>query len=75
MNCKGDSSEICGGPYGLTMYQMTGWGFEGCWTDAVGSRTLSQAQYGLGDLTVAKCTTACKKGGYTYAGLEYGNEW
>ena len=75
MSCKGNSNETCGGSNGLSMYQLTGWSSVGCWTDAVGSRTLPQAQYGLGDLTVEKCTTACKQGGYKYAGVEYGNEW
>jgi hypothetical protein len=72
MSCNGNNNEICGGSNGLSMYQLTGWSSVGCWTDAVGSRTLPQAQYGLGAMTVELCTTACKKGGYTYAGMEYG---
>lgn len=74
MTCNGNKNEICGGPNGLSVYQLTGWFDVGCWNDTVGVRTLSQEQYGLGDLTLAKCTGACAKNGYTLAGLEYGNE-
>ena len=75
MSCNGDNNETCGGPNGINIYQHTGWYQVGCWSDAVGSRTLNNEQYGLGDMTVEKCTAACQKGGYTYAGVEYGNEW
>lgn len=46
----------------------------GCYNDTVGARTLSQAQYGLGDLTVENCAAACFKAGYRYSGSEYANE-
>ena len=74
MACNGNANEICGGNNGLSMYQLTGWSLVGCWTDSVGGRTLPQAQYGLGSMTIELCTAACKKGGYTYAGTEYGGK-
>lgn len=74
MACNGNSNQICGGPNGLSVYQLTGWFDVGCWTDAAGSRTLNQQQFGLGDLTVAKCTESCTKNGFKYAGMEFGNE-
>ena len=74
MACNGNKNEVCGGPNGLSVYQLTGWFNAGCWNDTVGDRTLTQQQFGLGDLTTAKCTAACAKNGYTLAGMEYGNE-
>ena len=50
----------------------SGWQPIGCYNDSVGSRTLSQAQYGLGSMTIELCTAACAKGGYSYSGVEYG---
>ena len=75
MACNGNSNQICGGPNGLSVYELTGWFNAGCWNDTVGDRTLGQQQYGLGDLTIAKCTKACADNGYLLAGLEYGNEY
>lgn len=49
-----------------------GWQPIGCYNDSVQSRTLSQGQYGLGAMTIELCTAACAKGGYSYAGVEYG---
>lgn len=72
--CNDNSDETCGGPNDINVSQLTGWLAVGCWNDTVGSRSLGNAQYGLGDLTVDKCPAACKKGGYLLAGMEYGNE-
>lgn len=74
MACNGNANETCGGPNGLNVYELTGWFAAGCWNDTVGSRTLNNPQYGLGDLTVLKCTKSCRENGFQYAGLEYGNE-
>jgi len=46
----------------------------GCYTDNVGARTLSVAQYVPGAMTVEGCTSACTAGGYALSGLEYGGE-
>ncbi|KAK3679133.1 hypothetical protein LTR78_000693 [Recurvomyces mirabilis] len=74
MECNGNSNEICGGPNGLSVYQLTGWYSQGCWNDTVGDRTLNHQQYGLPSMTVEVCTAACKKAGYTLAGMEYAGE-
>lgn len=52
-----------------------GWQPIGCYSDSVQDRTLSKAEYGIGDMTAELCTSTCAKLGYTYAGTEYGNEW
>ncbi|KAJ7773970.1 hypothetical protein B0H16DRAFT_115478 [Mycena metata] len=50
---------------------VTSWTYLGCYTDAIGARTLSAVQ--MPDSThnsVASCQAACFKAGYAYAGLE-----
>ena len=88
MPCAGNSSEVCGGPNGLTVFYNglggiqtnpgpTGWGSLGCYTDSTGGRTLTTGmavQGGASAMTVALCTSACKQNGFTYAGVEYANE-
>ncbi|KAF2761337.1 WSC-domain-containing protein [Pseudovirgaria hyperparasitica] len=87
MACNGDAAQACGGPGRLTVYWNgqspaadpivnpgpAGWKSLGCYEDG-GSRTLSQGVAVQGDLTVAKCTAACKAGKYKYAGVEYSYE-
>lgn len=51
----------------------TGWSSLGCYTDSVGSRTLSVGM-GVPDLTNARCQAACRAGGFKYAGTEYAQE-
>lgn len=91
MVCNGDSSEFCGAGNRLDIYASgtttpsikpkstavppNGWQPMGCYSDSVGSRTLAQEQYGLGPMTVEICTSACARGGYSFAGVEYGGEW
>jgi hypothetical protein len=46
MACNGNQTEWCGGPNRLNLYQIdvpppTGWQAQGCYTDAVGARTLA----------------------------------
>jgi hypothetical protein len=74
MACNGNSNEVCGGLSGISVYQLTGWFDVGCWNDTTAGRTFGQQQFGLGDLTAEKCTEACGKNGFAYAGMEYGNE-
>ncbi|KAK3075865.1 hypothetical protein LTR53_000438 [Teratosphaeriaceae sp. CCFEE 6253] len=74
MSCNGDQDETCGGPNGLSLYQLTGWYDVGCWNDTVGSRSLRYQQYGIASVNVQTCTAACKKAGYSLAGVEYGSE-
>jgi hypothetical protein len=72
MACNGNANETCGGPNGLSVFQLTGWYSAGCWNDTVGSRTLRYEQYGLNGNSIEICTAACAKAGYAYAGMEYG---
>ncbi|KAL2069825.1 hypothetical protein VTL71DRAFT_14504 [Oculimacula yallundae] len=51
-----------------------GWVSQGCWSDSVGVRTLSNKVSVPGALTVASCTSACSAAGYSLAGVEYGSE-
>ncbi|QIW95400.1 hypothetical protein AMS68_000918 [Peltaster fructicola] len=74
MPCKGNANETCGGPNGLSVFKYTGWFSKGCYNDTVGTRSLNYAQYGLGDMTIEKCTAACQSAGYNLAGMEYANE-
>ena len=88
MACSGNSSEVCGGPNGLTVFYNglggistnpgpTGWGSLGCYSDSTGARTLTTGMGvpgGASAMTVALCTSACKQNGFTYAGVEYANE-
>lgn len=55
-----------------TTGDVPGWHAVDCYTDGVGSRTLSNAQYLGVDMTLELCTTACFNNGYQYAGVEYG---
>ncbi|KAI5359093.1 putative hem peroxidase, carbohydrate-binding WSC, hem peroxidase superfamily [Septoria linicola] len=90
MPCKGNSSQICGNGNRLSVYSNgntfvapitnpgpEGWISLGCYTDSTSSRSLRDEQSisaGSNAMTVSECTTACKSGGYSLAGLEYGKE-
>lgn len=51
------------------------WKLLGCYTDAVGSRTLMNPINGYGNvMTNEVCQTQCKNAGYTLAGTEYSGE-
>jgi len=53
-----------------------GWPFLGCYTDSTAARTLTVNGLvaGAAPLSIALCTQACQKQGYTMAGAEYGGE-
>lgn len=51
-----------------------GWSPLGCYNDSQAARTLSKTQYLQVPMTIEACTAACFKGGYSYAGTEYGGE-
>lgn len=82
MACSGDSSEACGGPARLTVYNnvvqgapevnpgVDGWISYGCVADSVQSRTLSDGVQVQGPLTVANCVSACQAANYAFAGVE-----
>lgn len=82
MPCKGDASEICGGPDRLSVYALTTtvnyeWQSAGCVSDVVSARTLAFAVDVLGGfngMTIEKCQSSCQRAGYSIAGLEYTGE-
>ncbi|KAH9173154.1 WSC domain-containing protein [Lactarius sanguifluus] len=87
MACQGNSSEICGGPALLNLYNFTGtypigasvvttaggWTSEGCYSDSVSSRTLER-RVDVGSVTVESCVAACQSQSFTIAALEYAQE-
>lgn len=87
MNCAGNATEICGGPNGLSLFQLSSplpstsaspvpagpaYTYLGCQSDSVNTRTLSSQLLTSNSLTVELCTSFCA--GYTYFGVEYGQE-
>ena len=50
------------------------WSYLGCYTDAVHTRTLLNVQAANAALTVEACIATCAQGGYTLAGVEFGDQ-
>ena len=86
-NFEGDSTELCGGSWRLTMFtnsgyapvtftvsSITGWTYMGCYTDALNTRALSTNIYFDSAMTVEKCLAYCKTQGALTAGVEYGTQ-
>ncbi|KAN0133552.1 WSC domain containing protein [Lactarius tabidus] len=85
--CTGDSTEVCGGPGALQLYNFTGayplgasvvpaaggWSSRGCYSDSVSMRTLEHS-VDAGTVTVESCVSACQSQSFTIAGLEYAQE-
>lgn len=81
-NCKGDSTQKCGGENRLTAWARTGtivkddtpvvYKSLGCYTELTSGRALKGGLYVDDTMTVAKCEAKCA--GYTYYGLEYARE-
>lgn len=72
MACNGNQGDICGGPNGLSIFQFNGWYSQGCYTDAVGGRTLRYGQPVPGggqNMTVESCMAACRSAKFTVAGV------
>lgn len=73
MPCGGDSSTICGGSYGLSVYTAgTLPPYVGCAVDQ-SARTLNGPVLSSSSMTVEKCVAFCGTN-YPLAGLEYGTE-
>ena len=85
MLCAGNNKEYCGGPSRLNLYLntsapvaspvnplVTGFTYQGCYTDSVNERVLYDAWQSGADMTVQKCAGVCAS--YTYFGTEYGAE-
>jgi hypothetical protein len=82
-----NSSEICGGNDYISIYQDTTFPTVndstiadykpmGCYSEGTNGRSLAwrQDQLSTTNLTVEECLYACKDGGYSFAGVEYGQE-
>lgn len=51
------------------------WTYYNCLVDSVSARTLSTASYtDTSGMTEEACISYCTDGGYTYAGVEFGQE-
>jgi len=85
MACAGNSSESCGGPNRLNLYNHTDsspppsssraiWASLGCYSDNVAARTLGVGMPVPGPLTIENCNNACFNGGYPLSGVEYSAE-
>ncbi|EEP77316.1 predicted protein [Uncinocarpus reesii 1704] len=83
MACSGDSSELCGAPYRLSLYKNTEWvptinpeipGYNhlGCYNDSASSRALSGTFMYNEAMTVDLCASFCD--GANYFGVEYFSE-
>ncbi|KYK54338.1 putative glyoxal oxidase precursor [Drechmeria coniospora] len=87
-SCGGNSTQPCGGPDRLTLYYSSqvkvptvnpgadGWASIGCYSEGTTGRALAQGINAVpgAQMTVSKCTAACKASGYVIAGVEYGGE-
>lgn len=85
--CSGDNTETCGGNDYLNVYQDTTFPTVddstisdyvpmGCYSEGTNGRALiyQQNQLSSTNLTVEECLFACKDGGYSFAGVEYGSQ-
>ena len=83
--CSGNSAEICGGRMLLSLYENGDSGvlptpggpfdfeYVGCYAEPDGSKLLTTS-YASSKMTHEMCFYLCGNLGYTYAGLEYGQE-
>ncbi len=85
--CTGDKTEICGGSDYISVYQdptfptvddsiISDYKPLGCYSEGINGRSLAwrQDQLSTTNLTVEECLFACKDGGYSFAGVEFGQE-
>ncbi|KAL7410783.1 glycosyl hydrolase family 71-domain-containing protein [Mrakia frigida] len=86
--CAGNSAQICGGAYALSVFKtatttttstttpaISGWKHTGCYSDSGGARALTGfAQTGITTNTLQTCTALCASKGFSIAGAEYGSE-
>lgn len=88
MPCSGDATQPCGAGSRLSIFHTTetvgpqpnpgvnGYVHMGCYAEGTTGRTLTNAPGGIpgAEMTVAKCTAACRAANYILAGVEYGGE-
>lgn len=81
MPCSSDSSQICGGPDALSVYQhnstaakatpMEGWKYLGCASEGTGGRALTEGFRWSEKMTPEMCQGVCRELGMRLAGVEY----
>lgn len=81
MACSGSRGELCGGLSRLTTFVNTqgfptinGWSVLGCYSDNILFRALTGSKTISANNTVRNCLSTCGQKGFTYAGVEFGNE-
>ncbi|KAF4575259.1 WSC domain-containing protein [Pleurotus pulmonarius] len=84
--CTGDSAQSCGGAGRLNLFASGAsapsvpqtvaedWDYQGCYTDSVSDRTLSHSHHVDGGITIESCVAFCSTNGFSFAGLEFGDE-
>jgi len=83
----GNQTEVCGGTDLISVYQdptfptvddldISDYQTVGCYQEGSFGKSLAwrQDQVATSDLTLEKCLSACKVGGYAFAGVEFGQE-
>jgi hypothetical protein len=81
MPCGGNSSQSCGGPHRISLYSnseysapvntnVTGYEYQGCYSEGSNTRALVERSFSEGDMTVENCASLCS--GSPYFGVEYG---
>lgn len=82
--CSGNSSEVCGDLYKLSVFNLTNAdieldsydhpaGYAGCFAEGNGVLALQGNSWTLNTMTVSQCLNGCSEIGYKLAGLESGN--
>ncbi len=72
--CSGDAGEVCGGAWANDVWTSSAPGFVGCFADSA-TRDLPYTVTGQAtNMTIEQCRSACYASGYTYAGVEDGNQ-
>jgi len=89
MPCGGDTTEVCGGSWRLTVYKSTtttsppnpglpqtvgAYSLLGCYTDNAAGRAFPNVYYDDTALTLEECAAVASKNGATYFGTEYAQE-
>lgn len=85
--CTGNSSQTCGGNDIISVYQdptfpivddttVSDFQSIGCYSEGSNGRSLAwrQDQVSSTSLTIESCLSACKKKGYSFAGVEFAQE-
>ncbi|KAK4158470.1 putative fungistatic metabolite [Chaetomidium leptoderma] len=88
MPCSGDATQPCGAGSRLSIFHTTevsgpqvnpgvnDYNYLGCYSEGTTGRALTYGAGGIpaAEMTVAKCTAACRAANYILAGVEFGGE-